>query len=531
MKKTLLMVVSVVLVAALAIGITVAYLQSETPTDINVMTLGEVEIAQLEYERVVDDNGNWIASTDADKYGYYPDALQEFTQNKPLYPAVFADGKIKWDDRNGPTAASGNGSHQQSWAEVGAPGSNQLFDDSVANVVDKFVFVENTGKSDAYVRTIFAFEQGNLDADVWATIIRTNGDTSHWSWETVATDVVIDGCKYVITVATYKGASSNPNGILAPDAITYPSLLQVYMAPTATNDDCVAVDGNGNGTYDIFVVSQGIQTIGFADAATALNAGFGEITANNHPWTEEVPSIPVFASREDQVDDVLSKGGIVYFLKDIPTRDNYTVADGATVEINLEGNTLEGILVNNGEMNVSGGKIEGTYVQNFGEATISDVEMKTGDAANYSNIGSAGSVTEYNNVNVVSGGGGIGATDGAKVTFNSGSVDVSSASTSGRYNFYAVGDGTEIVINDGTFSFSKTLNQKRAYVYVGVGAKVIITGGNFGPASTRSGYTAGIIGDGEVVITGGTFGFDPSNWVAEGYEAVKDGNVWVVSAK
>ena len=87
-----------------------------------------------------------------------------------------------------------------------------------------------------------------------------------------------------------------------------------------------------------------------------------------------------------------------------------------------------------------------------------------------------------------------------------------------------------VTIEDGTFSFSKTLNQKRAYIYAGSGATVYVKGGTFGPASARSGYTAGILGDGDIIITGGTFGFDPSAWVADGYQAVKDGTTWTVSA-
>ena len=163
--------------------------------------------------------------------------------------------------------------------------------------------------------------------------------------------------------------------------------------------------------------------------------------------------------------------------------------------------------------------------------TFTDVDMKTGTPSDYSSINRSGSVAEYNNVNIASAGGGVAAADGAKVVFNSGSVDVSTTSTSGRYLFYAEGAGSEIVINGGTFSFSKTLNQKRAYVYAGTGTKVIINGGTFGPASTRSGYTAGLLGDGEIIITGGTFGFDPTKWVADGYKAVKTGNTWVVSAE
>lgn len=135
------------------------------------------------------------------------------------------------------------------------------------------------------------------------------------------------------------------------------------------------------------------------------------------------------------------------------------------------------------------------------------------------------------NAEIVSGGGGIGAAAGAKVEFNGTSLAVNSTSTSGRYNFYAVGEGTEIIINSGTFSFSKTLNQKRCYIYAGDGAKVVVNGGEFGPASNRSGYTAGILtaSGGSVVITGGTFGFDPSLWVADGYEAKKENTTWEVS--
>lgn len=106
----------------------------------------------------MDDNGDWVSTGEEDQYGYIPDELEPFVQGKTIMPAYYNDGNVKWDDRNGSQNASGAGSHQQSWAEVGAPGSNQLFDSSVANVIDKFVFVENTGDNDAYYRTVIAVE-------------------------------------------------------------------------------------------------------------------------------------------------------------------------------------------------------------------------------------------------------------------------------------------------------------------------------------------------------------------------------------
>ena len=168
-KRSLLMILALALSLTLAIGGTLAYLQ-DTDADVNVMTLGDVHIEQHEYERVVDEDGNWVSTGETDKYGYTPDKIKEFTQGKPLYPAVFTDGVIKWDDRNGSENASGTGSHQQSWGQIGAPGSNQLFDASVKNAIDKFVFVENTGKSDAYVRTWIAMEQGDVAAEDFKSV-------------------------------------------------------------------------------------------------------------------------------------------------------------------------------------------------------------------------------------------------------------------------------------------------------------------------------------------------------------------------
>ncbi|MBR2054227.1 MAG: SipW-dependent-type signal peptide-containing protein, partial [Clostridia bacterium] len=150
-QRKLILILAVVMSIALAAGSTMAYLQ-DTDEDVNVMTLGTVYINQLEYERVPEDghertNDAWVSTGETDKYGYVPDEIRLFTQDKPLYPAVFADGVIKWDDRLANNRAADE--HQQSWADVkgekvtGAPGSFQLFDDSVKNVIDKFVFVEH----------------------------------------------------------------------------------------------------------------------------------------------------------------------------------------------------------------------------------------------------------------------------------------------------------------------------------------------------------------------------------------------------
>lgn len=157
------------------------------------------------------------------------------------------------------------------------------------------------------------------------------------------------------------------------------------------------------------------------------------------------------------------------------------------------------------------------------------VTLTSGSASDYGIRVWQGTTTiNATNGNIYSKGGGIGVIDGAEVIYNGGNLEINTTSTSGRYLFYLEGEGSTLTINEGNFDFNRTQNQKRAYIYAGVGTTVYVNGGTFGKASTRSGYTAGILGDGKVVITGGTFGFDPSTWVDSGYKAVKSGENWIV---
>ena len=168
---------------------------------------------------------------------------------------------------------------------------------------------------------------------------------------------------------------------------------------------------------------------------------------------------------------------------------------------------------------------EGNFELNIEE----NVTLTSGSPANYAVIVRDGKTVINSDGEINALGGGIGVINGAEVIYNGGTLEVNTESTSARYNFYAEGQGSTITINGGEFSFSSTLNQKRAYVYAGVGTTVYINGGDFGKASSRSGYTDGIYGDGEIIITGGSFGFNPSKWVAPGYKAIlKDGKYYVV---
>lgn len=205
------------------------------------------------------------------------------------------------------------------------------------------------------------------------------------------------------------------------------------------------------------------------------------------------------------------------------------------VAVDLHDRTIANVgVMNTTSLDLSNGTlaIDEVGFENYGKATLNNVFIDGGTpgtiAYGYAIISNTDSETILNDVTVMSANGGIAAVNGGQLTMNSGYVDVNSANTSGRYLIYVEGEGSTATINGGTFYFNKTQNQKRAYAYVGAGSTLIINGGDFGTASSRSGYTAGLLGDGEIIIKGGTFGFNPSKWVADGYKAEKVGAKWYV---
>ena len=228
MKKFLLSALALVAVAALAITGTIAYLQWEDE-DVNVMTLGNVKIDQFEMERNADGK------------------LIDFNQGKPAYPAVYQDGVLKFEE-----------SGYQSWEDAGAPGSNELFDDSIKNVIDKFVFVKNIGTTDAYYRTYIAIECPNgVD---WETDIHinVNGNERFKTEELGYYDH--KDTRYYVVEMLYKE-------ILTPNEVSRPSLLQVFLDPAVTNEQCALFKDE----WEIIVFSQAVQAAGFEDAEQAVS--------------------------------------------------------------------------------------------------------------------------------------------------------------------------------------------------------------------------------------------------------------------
>lgn len=303
MKKTmkvLALVLAFVLCMAATAGVTVALLQDDDYA-VNTMVVGNVYIEQMEYER--DENGK----------------LVPFTQDKPWIPVT------KLPDWN---------AAYQEWTEVGAPGSNQLFDDSVEGVLDKFVFVKNTGSTNAYYRTLVAIEEpSGLGGDY--IHINMNGnerfDASNVLYTTIA------GVRYCVFEVVYKEK-------LAPGEVSRPSLLQLYLDPNATNED-VALFGE---KMDVLVLSQAVQASGFATAREGLNTAFGAATAANvKAWFEsKMPTEEVTGTNKTALlaaIEAAEEGSIVKLTEDVVidgyNANNKLVIDKAIV-LDLNGKTI-----------------------------------------------------------------------------------------------------------------------------------------------------------------------------------------------
>ena len=238
MKKYLLMAVSIVLVAALAIAGTVAYL-TDTDEEINVMTIGNVQIDLIEQQRNEDGT-----------------ALEDFEQNKLLMPIV--------------------GSAQGEKDSFGMPVAK--------NYVDKIVSVENTGANDAYVRVIVA-----VPAALEESITSAATNALHWnlgnkyipegenavpatqySWKGVET-VEIDGVDYNLYVFTY-------GGILAAGDTTTAAFVGFYLDSKVDFDGTNYTLGDTVINYDfsngikIPVYAQAVQASGFDTADEAFTA-------------------------------------------------------------------------------------------------------------------------------------------------------------------------------------------------------------------------------------------------------------------
>lgn len=238
-KKKIISLCLVVCLLATAIGGTLAYF-TDTEADKNVMTMGNVDIEQIEQERSPDG------------------VLQPYTQNHTLLPMGGYD-----------------------WEEVNVNGDSISV---LADALDKIVTVKNNGNSDAYVRTIVALEAGKSKEEansMWYNnlAVTDNADDTQVIRDNKDLFVQIGDSWFAIVVYTYGDA-------IAAGTESVPSLTSVGLYPETTMEDVANLEGD----YEVLVVSQAVQASDMGDdAGAALDKAFGDVDATNvAKWFKDV---------------------------------------------------------------------------------------------------------------------------------------------------------------------------------------------------------------------------------------------------
>ena len=179
-----------------------------------------------------------------------------------------------------------------------------------------------------------------------------------------------------------------------------------------------------------------------------------------------------------------------------------TAIDNGSNVINIQNNDV--ILNMNGNEITAGGQGTNNYAFNVYGSTV---------VVNDANIDGAG----------------FAVLNGSNVTINSGAI-AAKPGKSGRNMFYVAGDSI-VTVNEGTYTFDRTSSY---FVYVEAGSTCYINGGHFEKPLANNATKDSFVNnssEGTVIITGGTFNVDPTNWIADGYKAVKSGKIWTVSAE
>ena len=248
--KKMIMLGCIMLAVLAAVTGSVAFFTDSVESANNVITAGNIDIMQHEYERVQEN-------------GMFTGAVQAYTQEKDIYPCMI----------------TANSSRREITVDGAAV---QMYDETVPGFVDKIVNAENVGRNIAYVRIFVAIPAQGGEA--WLHMDK-NPDVN-WVWsDFVIENQLINGQAYDLHMATYEKQ-------LQPGEFTSPAILGFYLDGEVDHDKG-HLTYQGDSVFDmqqelsILVCTEASQAIVFADAADGLNTTFGEFEKGHHPWGEE----------------------------------------------------------------------------------------------------------------------------------------------------------------------------------------------------------------------------------------------------
>lgn len=271
-KKTILVAaIAVMLVAALVVGGTLAYF-TDTDTEPNTFTVGNVKIDLLEsqYHRVNAgiNNDKAKGQTEPLSGGYLWAAnvnMQGTTENTPNYVTsgetwgddYFSDAQIEAD------AATYKNGYFAEHSQKMVPGSN----------VRKCPYVKNTGDNDAYVRVrvlipVSLFNVIDNGPSYWTTTAMNEGQVTSVAVDTYNREGAAAVHKVTRGNIEYYEYDFTYTKALKPGELTFWNVWgNIAINKNATTEDLANVK-----SFDVIVEADAIQAEGFANAADAFAA-------------------------------------------------------------------------------------------------------------------------------------------------------------------------------------------------------------------------------------------------------------------
>ena len=176
------------------------------------------------------------------------------------------------------------------------PATRSAQNGTLQNGIQKEVFITNTDSEEAYVRVHIAvpeiLDNGDPDFDAGSNVLHFNysGDNvgaGKWDWSNAAGapyegswnyyETTIDGIAYNVYVVTYETA-------LESQVSTVSAMTQVYLDSKVTNEDITAIKAVLDDNWHIYVAAEGVQATGFANAYDALDTAFGTPGSYDVEW-------------------------------------------------------------------------------------------------------------------------------------------------------------------------------------------------------------------------------------------------------
>lgn len=264
MRRNFAKTISLMLVLSIFISIP-AWAETETTADTTPTTDTEkLTIEQYQFQRGSDDT-------------LVNFSLDGFT----LLPAVGDNTEVISSTSDYNETGSAYYSTAQS-SDIGLSISKSWFwPDSLKNYKDDIVVVKNTGTESCYFRTFIAVE---APEGAKKLVLNKNEYDYHWQYvQNIRVDAQKD-TTFDLYVATYTDSTtitqldgqtfvfpSEKN--LEPGNCAPPSLLQIYLPSTATNED-VALYGE---SLDVYIITQAIGT----------NVKFESVSQYDQPFTDD----------------------------------------------------------------------------------------------------------------------------------------------------------------------------------------------------------------------------------------------------